>query len=291
MAPKMAPISKDRLPARGASDDDQPRKPNPITPPKRLGVGEYFHPTLYDKATIWARLEFLALIERLAEGVLVDLATNVRPFYESQRHTLPYHELLTLSSDRLRKLADARVGEFDLLQESVEEKYHLKADWVRDTSLRTLWHWTGARIVVPNRTLLFTPLSNSGANPLTPEQMRISFSDYGWEMTNETRSAFVKRIQTSFESFLDEYVALADKRAIKAGWKKTPALRRSARNSDTLRHLEWFVRWQIQEWTTTQIADEYGLGYARTRKSPKIGRVAADAKRVTNSFVLCTPVR
>ncbi|MGZ3464093.1 MAG: hypothetical protein ACXWMP_11380, partial [Gemmatimonadaceae bacterium] len=34
----------------------------PVRQPTRLGFGEYFHPTLFDKAGLYARLEFIGKI-------------------------------------------------------------------------------------------------------------------------------------------------------------------------------------------------------------------------------------
>lgn len=57
----------------------------PIAPPTRIGFGEYFHPTLYDKAGLYAQLEFIGKIEVFGQAVLVDLAESVRPNYERVR--------------------------------------------------------------------------------------------------------------------------------------------------------------------------------------------------------------
>ena len=65
----------------------------PVAPPTRIGFGEYFHPTLFDKAGLYARLEFIGKIEELAQEVLVDLAESVRPNYERVRTTIDQSEL------------------------------------------------------------------------------------------------------------------------------------------------------------------------------------------------------
>ncbi|MGZ3556150.1 MAG: hypothetical protein ACXWM9_09940, partial [Gemmatimonadaceae bacterium] len=39
----------------------------PVAPPTRIGFGEYFHPTLHDKAAHYAKLEFIGRIEEKAQ--------------------------------------------------------------------------------------------------------------------------------------------------------------------------------------------------------------------------------
>lgn len=242
----------------------------PVAPPTRIGFGEYFHPTLFDKAGLYARLEFIGKIEELAQEVLVDLAESVRPNYERVRTIMDQSELLSLDAEQLRHLAKHGRNEFASLFAAVEawiEAYSLDAEWVRDMVLRTLFHWTGKIVVVQGQRLQFTvPIPVKHA---VMAEIPFSISDYGWRITDETRTTFVARITTEFDDYLDRYLDRVESRAEEAGWTRTPQIRKSENGSDGFRHFEWLVRWQCQRWTTTQIAKEYGLGNPRKRKSAK----------------------
>jgi hypothetical protein len=72
----------------------------PVPQPTRLGFGKYFHPTLFDKAGLYARLEFIGKIEELAQAVLFDLAESVRPDYEQVRTVMEHPSLLIRNRHR-----------------------------------------------------------------------------------------------------------------------------------------------------------------------------------------------
>lgn len=241
-----------------------------VAPPTRIGFGEYFHPTLFDKAGLYAQFEFIRKIEELAQRVLVDLAESVRPNYERVRTTMDQSELLSLDAETLRNLAKNDRNEFASLLAALEawiEKHSLDADWVRNMVLRTLFHWTGRIVVVRGQPLQFAapiPVRNSAI-----VEMPFSFSASGWKITNQTRKAFVERVRAEFDSYLAGYVRRVESRAEEAGWKRTPGIRKTGEDSDPFRHFEWLVRWQCQGWTTTEIAKEYGLGNPRKPKSAK----------------------
>ena len=123
----------------------------PVELPTRIGFGEYSHPTLFDKAGFYARLEFIGKIEELAQEVLVDLAKSVRPNYERVRTILDQSELLSLDAETLRNLAKNGRNDFASLQAALEawiESHILDAIWVRNMVLRTLFHWTGRNVAV-----------------------------------------------------------------------------------------------------------------------------------------------
>ncbi|MGZ3566024.1 MAG: hypothetical protein ACXWM4_10865, partial [Gemmatimonadaceae bacterium] len=118
----------------------------PVEPPTRLGFGEYHFPTHFNKAALYARLEFIQKIEELAQEVLVSLAESVRPAYERLRTEIGEGELLSLNAETLRSLAKHGRKDFGALLEGLEDwidRYHLDAEWVRNMALRTLFHWTG----------------------------------------------------------------------------------------------------------------------------------------------------
>ena len=139
--------------------------------------------------------------------------------------------------------------------------------------LRTLFHWTGRIVASHGAQLRFSaPIL---ANLVTVEEVPFSFSDFGWIITNETKKAFVARTKAHFNSHLTGYVTRLKRRAEEAGWKKTPAIRKSGKHPDSFRHFEWLVRWQCQGWTTTQIAKKYGLGNPRKAKSAKRSAVGS----------------
>lgn len=239
-------------------------------PPTRIGFGEYFHPTLFDKAGLYARLEFIGKLEDLAQEVLVDLAESVRPNYERVRTIMDHFELLSLDAEILRNLAKNGRNEFASLLATLEgwiERHNLNAEWVRNMALRTLFHWTGKIVVVQGQRLQFTaPIS--GTNSKMAE-VPFSFSESGWRITDETRTIFIARITAEFDSYLAGYMSRVESRAEEAGWTRTPQIRKSENGSDVFRHFEWLVRWQCQRWTTTKIAKEYGLGNPRKAKSAK----------------------
>jgi hypothetical protein len=242
----------------------------PVAQPTRIGFGEYFHPALFDKAGLYARLEFIGKIEVFAQEVLVDLAESVRPNYERVRNVMDQSELLSLDAEILRNLAKNGRNEFASLLTVLEawiERHSLDAEWVRNMAFRTLFHWTGRNVVVQGRPLRFmAPVSATNSQMI---EVPFSFSDFGWRTANETRKAFVQRVRAEFNSNLAGYVRRVERRAVDAGWTKTPEIRKSGKDSDPFRHFEWLVRWQCQGWTTTKIAKEYGLGNARKAKSTK----------------------
>lgn len=248
----------------------------PLPPPTRIGFGEYFHPALYNKPTLYGQLEFIRKIETLVPDVLVDLVESVRPAYEQLRTVVPESDLISLNSGALRTLAETRRNEFAPVLVALDtwtERWHLDADWARDMALTTLFGWTGT--VIRGNQLKFAWPSISAANPLKPEEQLFSFSDYGWIVTRETRNEFVARIRAEFEFKLAGYVKRVDSKAKNAGWKKTPEIRQSAKGADLFRHFEWLVRWQVQKWTTTQIAAKYGIGNRRKKKSAHQSTVIA----------------
>lgn len=239
----------------------------PVTPPTRIGFGEFFHPTLSDRRGLYAQLEFIGKIEELAQKVLVDLAESVRPNYERVRTKIDPNELLSLDAETLRKLSTSDRNEFADLLAALEawiKVHNLDADWVRNMALRTLFHWTGRIVVVQGQPLQFiAPILVK--NSLIAE-MPFSFSADGWRITGETQSAFDTKVRAEFDAYLKGYIRRVRNRAVEAGWKTTPQIRKSGENSDVFRHFEWLVRWQCQRWTTTKIAKEYGLGNPRKRK-------------------------
>ncbi|MEX2109079.1 MAG: hypothetical protein WD802_00550 [Gemmatimonadaceae bacterium] len=249
----------------------------PVPQPTRIGFGEYSHPTLFDKAKLYAQLEFIQKIEEVAQEVLVDLAESVRPNYEGVRTLMDESELLSLDAKTLRSRAKNARNEFAALLASLEawiEKHSLDADWVRNMVLRTLFHWTG-RDVVGGPPLRFTAPISAKKAEMIPQPFL--FSDFGWKITNETRKAFGQRIKAEFNSSLAGYLTRVEQSAEKAGWTKTPEIRKSGKDSDSFRHFEWLVRWQCQNWTTVKIAKKYGRGNPRKVKSPKKSAVIPDS--------------
>jgi hypothetical protein len=71
----MAPFLP-KAPKKKRADTAQESKSTslPVAQTTRIGFGEYFHQTLFDKAGLYARLEFIGKVEELAQEVLVDLA-------------------------------------------------------------------------------------------------------------------------------------------------------------------------------------------------------------------------
>lgn len=267
----MAPFIP-RAPKRKHGDKAPEAKPIslPKAPPTRIGFGEYSHPTHYDKAGLYAQLEFIEKIEELAQDVLVDLAESVRPNYERVRSVMDQDELLSLDADTLRNLAKIDRNEFPPLLAALEawtKRHNLNAEWVRNMVLRTLFEWTGKILVVPGRRLQFSaPIS---AKKSVMAEIPFSFSAYSWRITDETENAFRARVTTEFRTYLDGYIGRVSAHAEEAGWTKTPQVRKSGKDSDGFRHFEWLVRWQCQKWTTTKIAKQYGLGNPRKAKSAK----------------------
>jgi hypothetical protein len=249
MAP-FIPVAPKKKRAENAHESKSVSLPAPQ--PTRIGFGEYFHPTLFDKAGVYARLEFIGKIEEVAQDVLVDLARSVRPDYEAVKSVMDESDLLSLNTEALRNLAKDDQNEFAALLVALDawiERHNLDGDWVRDMVLRTLFHWTGRIVAGQEGQLRFTaPIS--APNLIKVDEVPFSFSNFGWIITNETRKAFATRTKAQFDFHLAEYVKGVERRAEEAGWKKTPAIRKSGKDSDSFRHFEWLVRWQCQGWTT-----------------------------------------
>lgn len=278
----MAPIYPAALKKKKRVENGHKSEPIslPVSQPTRVGFGEYFHPTLFDKATLYARLEFIGKIEELAQTVLTDLAQSVRPDYEQLRNVTEASELLLLNAEMLRHFAHDNQHEFAPLWRALEawiKRHNLDADWVRDMALRTLFHWTGR--IVASRGIKLHFSAPILPNLVTVEEAPFVLSDFGWIITNETRKAFVARITAEFNSYLAGYLRRVENRAKETGWIKTPQIRKSEKDSDAFRHFEWLVRWQCQQWTTTKIAKEYGLGNPRKPKSAKGSTGTAAANR------------
>ncbi len=236
--------------------------------PTRAGAGEYFHPTKYNKAALYGQFEFLRKVEELAPEVLVVLASVVRLHYEPLRREFSEHELLTLRSDTIRqRIADGqeKLVPLDAALNSWAREFHLNANWVRDIALNTLFHWSGGRIEIgasPGWAFIGGP----SARPLSQQEMEFHFSDSGWDMTYSTKNDFIQKMRSGFEAYLAAYVKSAEQKAELGGWKRTPALRKKGKQSDVFRHVEWLVRWQVQEWEASRIANDYALGKQRAKR-------------------------
>ena len=256
----------------------------PINPeskwqPTRVGVGEYYHPIKHPKVALYGRFEFLRKIETLAPEVLDSLASAVRMHYEPLRHEMDSFQLLALRSESLRERIAA--GQKSLLPlnaalQSWCEQFHLDANWVRDFALNTLYHWTGEVINVTEGHG-WTFGGSRAEEVLSEAERTFSFSHRGWEMTYTTKNNFIRQIRADFERRLAGYVHTAEEKAKADGWKKTPALRKTAKESDVYRHIEWLVRWQVQQWEASRIADEYG-GLGKKRKTARIDPAVAATK-------------
>ncbi|MGH7650980.1 MAG: hypothetical protein ACREMS_03970, partial [Gemmatimonadaceae bacterium] len=200
--------------------------------------------------------------------MLVDLAEFVHPVYEQLRNVVPDSALLSLNAESLRNLAANGRNEFAALSKALElwiAKWHLNADWIRSTALATLFNWTGR--VIDGKQLRFGVAPYSAADPLKPDEQFFSFSDYGWRITSETKSAFMARVRAEFEEILGGYVTRIENRVEKEGWKNTPEIRKTEKDPDPFRHFEWLVRSQCQGWTKAKIAREYRFGNPRNAKS------------------------
>jgi hypothetical protein len=266
MAPFIPAARKNKGAAKARKSKSTSR---PVASPTRIGVGEYFHPTLFNRAGFYAQLEFIRKIEELAQEVLVNLAESVRPNYERVRSLMDEPKLLSLDAATLRNLATNDRHEFAPLLAALEAWVHrqnLNADWVRNMVLRTLFHWTGNVVAQGQRLQFVAPIPVRNA---VMTKIPFSISDYGWRITEETRTTFIARITVKFDSYLAGYLSRVESRAEEGGWTRTPQIRKSEKGSDVFRHFEWLVRWQCQGWTTTAIAKEYGLGNPRKPKSAK----------------------
>jgi len=164
----------------------------------------------------------------------------------------------------------AKYPALELVRESLWKwsmKWHLDADWVRDTALRTLYHrWSGAQ---PRREWVF--LSYNGEEPVPEIERALRFDDFGWEMTRYTKRTAEKKIRAKFDNFLKGYFGRLEERAEARGYQRTPELRPSKENQNPLRHIEWFFRWQIQGWSYRQIAEKYRIGKSvRTQRQGRL---------------------
>ena len=253
-----------------------PIKRVPKWQPTRVGVGEYYHPTKYPKVALYGRIYFLDKIEILAPEVLKSLASAVRMHYEPLRRDFDPFEFLTLRSEGLRRRIAEGQAELLPLRDSLQlwcEQFHLDADWVRDIALNTLYHWTGEVITV-GESHGWSIGASHGEEPLNDGERAFSYSHRGWEMTYTTKNNFIRQIRADFENRLNGYLRSAEEKAKNEGWKKTPALRKTGKQADVYRHVEWLVRWQVQQWETSRIAAEYGLGKKRKTTKPTAATAA-----------------
>lgn len=258
----------------------QPRKvPTAPPQPNRLGIGEFFHPSVFDKPRLYAQFEFLRIVEEAAPFVLADLAESVRPAYEELRQRVSDSELLNLRSLSLRKLARSQARKYKSSAIALQRwasRHFMNADWILDSALRTLFHWTGARLSPP---LQFDRNWDSGSVQPEWNVEPICISSQGWDIANESKASFVRRINQQFRQYLTGgpnstgYIQSNEHRAIESGWEKTPEIRKSGRGGDVLRHFEWLVQWQVLGMSSTDIAAKYKLA-ERPRKAVKL----SDAK-------------
>lgn len=252
----------------------------PVRPTvERLGLGEYFHPTLCPTSDWYARTEPLRHIERDAPEVLDSLDEMVKGNYVAALNVLlphfpPIGHQVALNCAALESPEVlARYPALELVKESLWKwslKWHLDADWVRDTALRTLYHRrSGAQ---PRREWVF--LSYSGEEPVPEIERALRFDDFGWEMTRYTKKTAEKQIRAKFDNFLEGYFGRLEMRAKERGYLRTPELRPSKENPNPLRHIEWFCRWQIQRWSYRRIAESAKVG--RSVRRERAGRVRSE---------------
>ena len=244
-----------------------------------VGVGEYFHSKKYNKAAIWARWEFLRKIQKHAQKVLIALVDDVRPAYQKIYREL-YNAgnggesaLFRLASASLRGELLTNAGQYAELARVLfawSERFHLDVDWVRDTALVTLmqWVWHEGPIIdeaSPYKYEWHMHGFQPAVRPFTDEEIKFSFLNRGWELTEETRSSTEKRIREAFEATLRGYLDDLERRAEADGWGENAPEIRPSLNADPYRHLEWLVKWQVLGWTTPDIAAKANLGKPRTK--------------------------
>ena len=273
----------------------------------RLGHGEFFHPTQYDKPRFWAQMTFLKLVEKHAPEVLQALDEDVRPDYRRALATLIDREQELIENEFQRY--------YEALDKNAGPDCHPSATLYPDQLLGPLaivpWKTISDESVLSQRPairplaesllawsvgfdlaadwvrdaalrtlydwervkkwepLSWGYLSYGGTLPFTNKETLFEFSHRGWEMTTQTRQEFEADIRRDFQAALSQYGDGLEQLAVDGGWQRSPELRPSKRNENPLRHLEWLVCWQVQGESKYDIALSYDVEFTTVRDGLK----------------------
>jgi hypothetical protein len=133
--------------------------------------------------------------------------------------------------------------------QSWSDRWGLSDDWVLELVLRTLWHWNIDEEAC--KELRWTPTVGVGYyHPLLHSDLLFKFTHNRWNPRNEEWSVYNKRLEQAFRKYKDMYRTML-KFEICEGRGK-PAARKL---ND--QHFEWLVRYQVQRWPPTAIAQKY----------------------------------
>ena len=239
----------------------------------RLG-GEFFHPGEGEKPKWTAQMAFLKLVEKCAPEVLQVLDENVRPDYKRAftGRDDPDELLGPLRTIRWSVICDETIlSQHPTIHPLVHSlrtwsaHFHLDADWVRDAALCTLFDWERGGW----DPITWGYLSRVGRTLLTDKETLFEFSHRGWEVTFQSRADIASEIRGQFEDRLSAYLNRLEQVALERGFKPSPEWRSGRDKESPMRHLEWLVRWQVQTWAKSQIAQTYNVTETAVRDGLK----------------------
>ena len=88
-------------------------------------------------------------------------------------------------------------------------------------------------------------------------------------MTFQSRADIASEIRGQFEHRLSAYLNRLEQVALERGLKPSPEWRSGRDKESPMRHLEWLVRWQVQTWAKSQIAQTYNVTETAVRDGLK----------------------
>jgi hypothetical protein len=251
-------ISGDRDSSGESAHKNAHNSPIRLSIPTRIAWGEYEHPEKYPKTTIYARREYLRIIERECPRVLRDLARTVRPHYEKLRREANYGEFLGLTWNTTRRKHVALARALD----AWGARYNLNAEWAYNVALGTLFSWTSQRIT----DYAWRWDSEGTGRPFTDEEVHFEFTFPSWDPITETEASYKARLHADFGNRSKYHFQRLKELAKERGWQKTREIRPSrvrkgARQANThpYRHFYYLAYWQVNQWPYSRIANNEPL--------------------------------
>lgn len=126
--------------------------------------------------------------------------------------------------------------------------------WVASLAIHSMWLWFRNPGYLADK--YFSLPDEAYTPPLDEEQRSITFPTFEWEVDVESESDMKRRIMKALEAELEvQTKRIRALMVMRTGWQEPANKQRKVEN-----HAEWLVRYQVQGWSQTQIAEHYSLG-------------------------------
>ena len=238
---------------------------------ERVGFGEYLPPL--SETTIYSpeRIMFFKTIQNHANYVWEDLYENVLPITEKILKDAPKN-FLFIKWEEIKDELNQELHQFDKVYEAIKdwgECHNLYNDWVYRMAFQILKEYINNDDIESHKDLKFFKFIES--KPNQKERKTVSFSIYGWDVLNETKAEFKKRVEEDIKKSLNNRIEEICLEVEEKGFRKT----KTQKHEDKFTAL---VKYQIKEETQMEIVD-----YFYFQKDRHIS-VAAISKSIDNAI-------